>query len=207
MVNKYFDGELPAYQGPLHELDEEMEAMALETVKSYTESMESLQFSVALSTVWKFISRTNKYIDETTPWVLAKDDSQKDMLGNVMAHLVENIRYAAVLLRPFLTHAPKEIFEQLNINNPQFMEFSSLEQYGVLTESIMVTGQPKPIFPRLDSEAEIAYIKESMQPPATEEEKKRFLANLKLILKTLIKLKLRQQRLLMLNMLRSQISF
>lgn len=171
MVNKYFDGELPAYQGPLHELDEEMEAMALETVKSYTESMESLQFSVALSTVWKFISRTNKYIDETTPWVLAKDDSQKDMLGNVMAHLVENIRYAAVLLRPFLTHAPKEIFEQLNINNPQFMEFSSLEQYGVLTESIMVTGQPKPIFPRLDSEAEITYIKESMQPPATEEEK------------------------------------
>lgn len=171
MINKYFDGELPAYQGPLHELDGEMEAMALETVKNYTESMESLQFSVALSTVWKFISRTNKYIDETTPWVLAKDDSQKDMLGNVMAHLVENIRYAAVLLRPFLTHAPKEIFEQLNINNPQFMEFSSLEQYGVLTESIMVTGQPKPIFPRLDSEAEIAYIKESMQPPATEEEK------------------------------------
>ncbi|HCX9640163.1 TPA: methionine--tRNA ligase [Staphylococcus aureus] len=171
MVNKYFDGELPAYQGPLHELDEEMEAMALETVKSYTESMESLQFSAALSTVWKFISRTNKYIDETTPWVLAKDDSQKDMLGNVMAHLVENIRYAAVLLRPFLTHAPKEIFEQLNINNPQFMEFSSLEQYGVLNESIMVTGQPKPIFPRLDSEAEIAYIKESMQPPATKEEK------------------------------------
>ncbi|HDJ3185397.1 TPA: methionine--tRNA ligase [Staphylococcus aureus] len=171
MINKYFDGELPAYQGPLHELDEEMEAMALETVKNYTESMESLQFSVALSTVWKFISRTNKYIDETTPWVLAKDDSQKDMLGNVMAHLVENIRYAAVLLRPFLTHAPKEIFEQLNLNNPQFMEFSSLEQYGVLTESIMVTGQPKPIFPRLDSEAEIAYIKESMQPPATEEEK------------------------------------
>lgn len=171
MINKYFDGELPAYQGPLHELDEEMEAMALETVKSYTESMESLQFSVALSTVWKFISRTNKYIDETTPWVLAKDDSQKDMLGNVMAHLVENIRYAAVLLRPFLTHAPKEIFEQLNINNPQFIEFSSLEQYGVLTVPIMVTGQPKPIFPRLDSEAEIAYIKESMQPPATEEEK------------------------------------
>ncbi|MCE5108480.1 methionine--tRNA ligase [Staphylococcus aureus] len=171
MINKYFDGELPAYQGPLHELDEEMEAMALETVKSYTESMESLRFSVALSTIWKFISRTNKYIDETTPWVLAKDDSQKDMLGNVMAHLVENIRYAAVLLRPFLTHAPKEIFEQLNINNPQFMEFSSLAQYGVLTEPIMVTGQPKPIFPRLDSEAEIAYIKESMQPPATEEEK------------------------------------
>ena len=70
-----------------------MEALAHETVKHFNESMESFQFSVALSTVWKFISRTNKYIDETTPWVLAKDDSQKDMLGNIMAHLVENIRF------------------------------------------------------------------------------------------------------------------
>ena len=78
-----------------------MEALAHETVKHFNESMESFQFSVALSTVWKFISRTNKYIDETTPWVLAKDDSQKDMLGNIMAHLVENIRFVAVLLRPF----------------------------------------------------------------------------------------------------------
>ena len=169
MINKYFDGELPAYQGPLHEIDEDMEQLALETVKSYDENMESLQFSVALSTVWKLISRTNKYIDETTPWVLAKDDSQKAMLGNVMAHLVENIRFAAVLLRPFLTHAPKEIFEQLNINNPELMELTSLSQYGLLTEPIMVTNKPQPIFPRLDSEAEIKFIKDSMQPPEQKE--------------------------------------
>ncbi|EHJ07789.1 methionine--tRNA ligase [Staphylococcus simiae] len=170
MINKYFDGELPAYQGPLHDIDEDMEQLALDTVKNYTESMESLQFSVALSTVWKLISRTNKYIDETTPWVLAKDDSQKAMLGNVMAHLVENIRFAAVLLRPFLTHAPKEIFEQLNINNPDLMEFASLSQYGLLTEPIMVTNKPQPIFPRLDSEAEINFIKDSMQPPEPKKE-------------------------------------
>ena len=167
MINK-FQGELPAYQGPKHELDEDMEAMALDTVKEFHENMESLQFSVALSTVWKFISRTNKYIDETTPWVLAKDESQKDMLGNVMAHLVENIRFATVLLRPFITHAPKEIFKQLNINNPELMEFSSLETYGALTEPITVIAKPTPIFPRLDTEAEIAYIKESMQPPKSE---------------------------------------
>ncbi|PTK67998.1 methionine--tRNA ligase [Staphylococcus haemolyticus] len=171
MINKYFQGELPAYEGPKHELDEDMEALAHETVKHFNESMESFQFSVALSTVWKFISRTNKYIDETTPWVLAKDDSQKDMLGNVMAHLVENIRYAAVLLRPFLTHAPKEIFKQLNINEPELFELESLEQYGALKEPIMVTEKPTPIFPRLDTEAEIAYIKESMQPPKSEESK------------------------------------
>lgn len=171
MINKYFQGELPAYEGPKHELDEDMEALAHETVKHFNESMESFQFSVALSTVWKFISRTNKYIDETTPWVLAKDDSQKDMLGNVMAHLVENIRYAAVLLRPFLTHAPKEIFKQLNINEPELFELESLEQYGALKQPIMVTEKPTPIFPRLDTEAEIAYIKESMQLPKSEESK------------------------------------
>ncbi|RIM01427.1 methionine--tRNA ligase [Staphylococcus chromogenes] len=170
MINKYFDGELPAYQGPQHELDAEMEQMALDTVKAYHESMENLQFSVALATVWKFISRTNKYIDETTPWVLAKDETQKDMLGNVMTHLVENIRFVAVLLRPFLTNAPYQIFEQLNINNQALHEFDSLSQYGHLTEPITVTEKPTPIFPRLDVAAEVEYIKESMQPPKPEKE-------------------------------------
>ncbi|NWK84908.1 methionine--tRNA ligase [Staphylococcus sp. GSSP0090] len=170
MVNKYFDGELPAYQGPKHELDKDMEQMALDTVKTFHENMDDLQFSVALSTVWKFISRTNKYIDETSPWVLAKDEDQKEMLGNVMAHLVENIRVIAVLLRPFLTHAPKQIFTQLNINAPELFELESIEQYGALTQPIMVSDKPQPIFPRLDSEVEISYIKESMQPDKVEEE-------------------------------------
>ncbi|EGQ0374673.1 methionine--tRNA ligase [Staphylococcus pseudintermedius] len=168
MINKYFDGELPAYQGPTHELDEEMEQMALDTVRAYHESMDKLQFSVALSTVWKLISRTNKYIDETTPWILAKDESQKATLSNVMAHLVENIRFAAVLLRPFLTHAPYQIFEQLHIHNEALHGFEGLATYGQLTEPIMVTEKPQPIFPRLDVEAEVSYIKASMQPPKEE---------------------------------------
>ncbi|EGQ3993874.1 methionine--tRNA ligase [Staphylococcus pseudintermedius] len=168
MINKYFDGELPAYQGPTHELDEEMEQMALDTVQAYHESMDKLQFSVALSTVWKLISRTNKYIDETTPWILAKDESQKAALGNVMAHLVENIRFAAVLLRPFLTHAPYQIFEQLHIHNEALHGFEGLATYGQLTEPIMVTEKPQPIFPRLDVEAEVSYIKASMQSPKEE---------------------------------------
>ena len=120
------------------------------------------------------------------------------MLGNVMAHLVENIRFAAVLLRPFLTHAPKEIFKQLNINEPELFELESLEQYGALKQPIMVTEKPTPIFPRLDTEAEIAYIKESMQPPKSEESKDEVEepSKAKLILKILIKLKLKQQQLL-----------
>ena len=97
--------------------------------------------------------------------VLAKDENQREMLGNVMAHLVENIRFATILLQPFLTHAPREIFKQLNINNPDLHQLDSLQQYGMLSEAITVTEKPTPIFPRLDTEAEIAYIKESMQPP------------------------------------------
>ena len=116
------------------------------------------------------------------------------MLGNVMAHLVENIRFSAVLLQPFLTHAPREMFKQLNINNPKLTELESLESYGALTEPIMVTEKPSPLFPRLDTEAEISYIKESMQPPKSEEKKKYQVKN-KLILKTSIKLKLKQQQL------------
>ncbi|SUK17472.1 methionyl-tRNA synthetase [Staphylococcus agnetis] len=170
MINKYFDGQLPAYQGPQHELDKDMEQMALDTVNAYHESMDNLQFSVALATVWKFISRTNKYIDETTPWVLAKDDTQKEMLGNVMAHLVENIRYAAVLLRPFLTHAPYQIFDQLNIQDQALHEFDSLTAYGQLKDDITVSSKPTPIFPRLDVAAEVEYIKASMQPPKPEVE-------------------------------------
>ena len=95
----------------------------------------------------------------------AKDENQREMLGNVMAHLVENIRFATILLQPFLTHAPREIFKQLNINNPDLHQLDSLQQYGMLSEAITVTEKPTPIFPRLDTEAEIAYIKESMQPP------------------------------------------
>ena len=170
MINKYFDGELPAYAGAKHALDEEMEQMALDTVKAYHENMDDLQFSVALSTVWKLISRTNKYIDETTPWILAKDPEQQEMLGNVMAHLVENIRFAAVLLRPFLTNAPKQIFEQLHINNETLFELESLTTYGQLTAPITVTGKPTPIFPRLDVEAEVDFIKTSMQPNQPEKE-------------------------------------
>lgn len=135
----------------------------------------------------KLISRTNKYIDETTPWVLAKDDSQKDMLANVMAHLIENIRFATVLLRPFLTHAPREVFKQLNINSPELFELASLERYGALKQAVMVTEKPSPIFPRLDTEAEIAYIKASMQPPKSEKLNTRHLVKHKLILKISIK--------------------
>lgn len=167
MINKYFGGTLSGYIGHTHEKDAEIEALAIETKQRYDEAMESLQFSVALQEVWKLISRTNKYIDETTPWILAKDETQKENLENVMYHLVENLRYAAVLLQPFLTQAPVEIFKQLNINE-NLMTFDSLDTYGQLS-TLQVTESPTPIFPRLDAEAEVAFIQSTMTPPPAEE--------------------------------------
>ncbi|MFF7219675.1 methionine--tRNA ligase [Mammaliicoccus sciuri] len=169
MVNKYFNGVLPKYKGKLHPLDEEMEQMALDTKDKFYSSMENMQFSVALAEVWKLISRTNKYIDETTPWVLAKDENEREMLENVMIHLVENIRFAAVLLRPFLTHAPYEIFRQLNLEKGKLDTFESIEQYGAIDQDIKVIEKPEPIFPRLDVEQEVAFIKDSMQGGTTAE--------------------------------------
>lgn len=170
MVNKYFNGVLPKYKGQLHPLDEEMENMAIDTKNNFYEAMENMQFSVALAEIWKLISRTNKYIDETTPWVLAKDENEREMLENVMIHLVENIRFAAVLLRPFLTHAPYEIFRQLNLEKGKLDTFESIETYGAIDEDITVISKPEPIFPRLDVEEEVAFIKNSMQGGTITEE-------------------------------------
>lgn len=170
MVNKYFNGVLPKYKGQLHPLDEEMENMAIDTKNNFYEAMENMQFSVALAEIWKLISRTNKYIDETTPWVLAKDENEREMLENVMIHLVENIRFAAVLLRPFLTHAPYEIFRQLNLEKGKLDTFESIETYGAIDKDITVISKPEPIFPRLDVEEEVAFIKNSMQGGTIPEE-------------------------------------
>lgn len=172
MINKYFGGTLTGYKGQMHPVDAEIEALALETKVKYDEAMENLQFSVALQEVWKFISRTNKYIDETTPWILAKDESQKEALESVMYHLVENIRFASVLLRPFLTQALYKVFEQLNIERGVLDTFESLDAYGKIG-TLKVTESPSPIFPRLDTAQEVEFIKGTMTPPAPEQKEER----------------------------------
>lgn len=77
MINKYFDGQIGSYKGAVTEFDQTLTSVAEETVKAYEKAMENMEFSVALSTLWRLISRTNKYIDETAPWVLAKDPAKK----------------------------------------------------------------------------------------------------------------------------------
>lgn len=183
MINKYFDGKLPEYKGHQNEFDESLEATVKENVQLYEDAMEEMEFNKALRAVWTIISRTNKYIDETTPWVLAKDEANREALGNVMVHLAENIRIAAILLKPYLTHGPKEIFRQMNVTDNELQTFDSVFKYGSIRIEEQMVSKPEPIYPRLDVEAEVAHIKELMKPDkkddADEEETADRLINIK----------------------------
>src|SRR5699024_6335584 len=161
MIVKYFDGEMPAYKASETSEDEVLEQFSADTIQDVEAAMENMQFSVALSSLWKFISRTNKYIDETEPWILAKDEEQKERLGNVMAHLAESLRKIAILLKPFLTEAPDEIFTQIGVSDTSLKTWDSLEHSGQIKSGSEVQKN-EPIFPRLDVEKEVQIIKDMM---------------------------------------------
>ncbi|AKG35554.1 methionine--tRNA ligase [Paenibacillus durus] len=161
MIDKYFGGELPAYEGQVTAFDGELEAAVAQTYAKVEEAMEKMEFSVALAAIGALVSRTNKYIDETQPWVLAKDESKTPELASVMRHLAEGLRTASILLQPFLTQAPAKIWEQLGITQGELTAWDSGKTFGVIPAGTkLVKGAP--IFPRLDVEQEVAYISSAM---------------------------------------------
>ncbi|AZB41177.1 methionine--tRNA ligase [Bacillus sp. FJAT-42376] len=171
MIDKYFEGHIPAYQGSVTEFDRTLEEMNRTAAERYEEAMEKMEFSVALASVWQLVSRTNKYIDETQPWALAKDEAKKGDLGSVMHHLAESLRRTAILLQPFLTETPAKIFSQLGIKDESLTQWESLQTFGHLKDVTVQKGDP--IFPRLDMKEEVEYIKSQMSggTPVPEEPK------------------------------------
>ena len=163
MVNKYFDGVIPSTDIEETQFDATLIDFAKQVRIKYEESMEKMQFSVVLSEVWSLVSRTNKYIDETQPWVLAKDEADSKKLGAVMQNLAESLRHIAVMLQPFMTSAPKKIAEQLGLND-ELLSWESISTFGnVIPHNTKVVEKGTPIFPRLEKEEEVAYIREQMQ--------------------------------------------
>lgn len=180
MINKYFDGEIPEYKGSVSEFDRELQQANIDAAGKYEEAMERMEFSVALASIWQVVSRTNKYIDETQPWVLAKDDAKKGELANVMAHLAESLRRVSILLKPFLTQTPEKIFDQLNITDDALKGWESLAAFGKIPGGTKVS-KGEPIFPRLDIEEEVNYIKGQMAvtaAPQKENEKQTQIAEI-----------------------------
>jgi len=172
MVNKYFDGKVQKtthqheYQN--HELD--LQKVAAESFEKYQEAMDAFKISEALSEVSALVKRTNKLIDDTFPWDLAKDDDLKDVLESVMYHLLEGIRLITIMYQPFLLETTPKVFRDLNIesNHQGFGAY----QFG-LKASYQVVKKIKHLFPRLDVEKESQVIKDMMVENTPKQEPER----------------------------------
>lgn len=169
MVEKYFNGKLPD-TGVEGEHDTELINMAKDLPGKFEQLMDSLQFNVALSEVWKFISRANKYIDETMPWVLAKDESTMPRLARVLYNLCESIRIFSVLIRPFMPQTSEEILKQLGIDE-RLASWESINKWGAYPIGVTVK-RGDALFPRLDVEKELEALEVKKDSPKIEEPKK-----------------------------------
>ena len=165
MINKYCNGIIPKYNGIKNSVDKELEEYTLNQIKVIEGQIDSVHIANALAEIWNLISRTNKYVDETAPWVLAKSNNNEDKekLDSVMYHLAESLRKIAILLNPFITHTSNKIYNQLGIVDENLKTWTSLEKYDLINENTKVVEKGEPLFMRLDAETEIEYIKSQMK--------------------------------------------
>ena len=167
MNNKYFDGVI---QEPTAEevLDFEIKTACTDTVKKVDELLTTYRVADALEAIVALAKRCNKYIDETMPWALAKDEEKKARLGTVLYNLLEGIRYIAILLSPFMPETSDKIMEQLNCDNK---DYDTLDSFGTLKPGVKV-NKAVPLFNRLDSEKLLAEIHAKQEAEAKKNEKK-----------------------------------
>lgn len=163
MINKYFDGEIPTHSLEETVIDSSYEATVRELLEKYHQAMDQIEISEALDCVMAIVSRTNKYIDETEPWVLAKDEDRKAELASVMYHLADSLRVVSHLLRPVIPHAAEQILEQLGLSDQLALDLTEVE-FNQLTAEHQVVKKGQPLFPRLEMEEEMAFIQEMMRP-------------------------------------------
>ena len=150
MVQKYFDGTIPAEREE-GEFDSDLKAVYAQSKADAEKHLDALYFSESLSAIWRFISRTNKYIDETAPWALAKDESNRARLAQVMYNLCESIRIISVFIAPFMPETSVKIREQLGLG--PVSDWDECASFGREETFTVVKGEI--IFPRLDPEKEL----------------------------------------------------
>ena len=157
MINKYFDGTVDTSNIKETEFDEALKKLALQKAKETEECLDNLHYSNALEKIWQIVSASNKYIDDTKPWVLFKSEDEQDkrLLASVMANLVENLRIVAVLLQPFMEETSNKIFAQLNID---LRDWNSSHEYVSNRGLIKVEKDVEPLFVRLEVEKELEYL-------------------------------------------------
>jgi len=167
MIDKYFDGVIPEERQD-GDFDDDLKELVMNMPKKVEQLLDKLQFSTALSEIWKVISRTNKYIDETMPWVLAKDDNNKPRLACVMYNLAESLRITSIILQPFMPETPEKIWHQLGLKDKNIVEWESTKSWGLYPVGVKV-NKGDVIFPRIDIKKEM---KELEKLTAQKEDKK-----------------------------------
>ena len=166
MVEKYFDGVIPAPTAK-EDIDNELINLALETPKLVEKAIDELRIPEALEAIFNLIGRANKYIDETTPWILAKHEDKKERLGTVLYNLAESLRFSSVLLSAFLPDTAKKINEQLNTTVVEWSTLSSFD--GTVAGTKVHKGEN--LFPRIDIDAKLAEL-EAIQAAQKKEVKR-----------------------------------
>lgn len=156
MVNKYFEGKVPEYNGTLNEVDKEFEEFTNNQIKKVEESIEKYEIVNALQEIWTIISRTNKYIDETRPWELAKNE-ETEKLKSSMYHLIENIRKIGIILLPFMEETAQNLLKQIGVPE-ELQTWKSLARYDGLKD-VKVIEKGEPLFMRKNMEEELEYLK------------------------------------------------
>ena len=159
MINKYFDGIIPNYKSNVTSYDSEVEALMKFTIANYEALMDDLKITDAIASVIELVNRGNKYIDETTPWALAKDPSKKEELASVMSHLALILFIAGNLLKPVLVTKSDKLFAQLGLD-PNKVNYDMISDFDILNNLKVNKGEP--LFPRLDSEVEVNFIQQLM---------------------------------------------
>ena len=160
MVIKYFGGTIPA-ERESGEFDDDLKVLAAKTAEAADDALDKLNFSIGLTEIWKFVSRTNKYIDETAPWALAKDESKRARLAEVMYNLCESIRIISVLIAPFMPDTCAEIRRQLGLEGG--FEWEECKEFGKNATYTVCKGDI--IFPRIDLEKELAELEATHAEP------------------------------------------
>lgn len=166
MILKYFDGAIPQ-EKQKDDIDNYLIKTVIETPEKVENLLEQLQFNTALQEIWKAVSRTNKYIDETTPWILARDENNKPRLAQVLYNLTESIRIISILIQPFMPDTPEKIWEQFSICE-DCRSWDSAKTWGKYRASEKVV-EKAPMFPRIDLEKELAEL-EKMNTIVQEDE-------------------------------------
>ncbi|MDH8678471.1 methionine--tRNA ligase [Fusibacter bizertensis] len=153
MVEKYRGGVVPAAKTAT-DFDEDLKNIATSASNLVDKRLDNLDFSNALEEIWKVIRRTNKYIDETMPWALAKDEANAGVLDSVLYNLIESIRIISVLIQPFLIHTSRSIWNQINVNEGDATAWDTSVEFGIYQPGTIVK-KGEALFPRIDIKVEL----------------------------------------------------